>query len=199
MHLILALAHLVREVDRARSRRRCGCAGAPQAGPPRRRGRCRPGSARARPATVAFLVRRAISATASKSPFEAIGKPASMMSTPMASSSSATSSFSSKRHRGAGALLAVAERGVENQDAVLGGPVGGCIGHGLRPRAPPASGTLEILQCGPARSWVATPESPGVLKPSRPSGAAKKQETGQKRARGRRPNGRVEHHAMGAG
>ena len=102
-------------------------------------------------------------------------------------------------HRGAGALLAVAERGVEDQNAVLGGPVGGCIGHGLRPVSAAGIGTLEILQCGPARSWVATPESPGVLKPSRPSGAAKKQETGQKRARGRRPNGRVEHHAMGAG
>ena len=43
----------------------------------------------------AFLERLAISLTAAKSPSEAIGKPASMMSTPMASSSSATSSFSS--------------------------------------------------------------------------------------------------------
>ena len=42
-----------------------------------------------------FLARRAISCTAAKSPSEAIGKPASMMSTPMSSSSSATSSFSS--------------------------------------------------------------------------------------------------------
>ena len=54
------------------------------------------GMARARPAIVARLARRAISATASKSPFEAIGKPASMMSTPIASSSSATASFSSR-------------------------------------------------------------------------------------------------------
>ena len=51
--------------------------------------------ARARPATTAFLARLAISLTAAKSPSEAIGKPASMMSTPISSSSSATSSFSS--------------------------------------------------------------------------------------------------------
>src|SRR5580700_6315568 len=51
--------------------------------------------ARARPHTTAFLVRLAISFTAAKSPSEATGKPASMMSTPMVSRSSATSSFSS--------------------------------------------------------------------------------------------------------
>ncbi len=44
---------------------------------------------------VARLVRRAISDTASKSPIDAIGKPASMMSTPIVSRSSATASFSS--------------------------------------------------------------------------------------------------------
>ncbi|MEY9107795.1 hypothetical protein ABH999_003991 [Bradyrhizobium yuanmingense] len=44
----------------------------------------------------AFLERRAISLTAWKSPSEVIGKPASMTSTPISSSSSATSSFSSK-------------------------------------------------------------------------------------------------------
>ena len=53
------------------------------------------GAARDRPQITAFLVRLAISWTAAKSPSEAIGKPASMMSTPIASSSSATSSFSS--------------------------------------------------------------------------------------------------------
>ena len=53
------------------------------------------GAARDRPQITAFLVRLAISWTAAKSPSEAIGKPASMMSTPMVSSSSATSSFSS--------------------------------------------------------------------------------------------------------
>ena len=51
--------------------------------------------ARARPATVAFLTRFEIALTASKSPSEATGKPASMMSTPMLSRQSATSSFSS--------------------------------------------------------------------------------------------------------
>ena len=51
--------------------------------------------ARARPATVAFSTRFAISVTASKSPFEAIGKPASMMSTPISSRRAAISIFSS--------------------------------------------------------------------------------------------------------
>ena len=53
------------------------------------------GAARERPQITEFLARLAISLTAAKSPSEAIGKPASMMSTPMVSSSSATSSFSS--------------------------------------------------------------------------------------------------------
>ena len=52
-------------------------------------------AARESPQITEFLARLAISLTAAKSPSEAIGKPASMMSTPMASSSSATSSFSS--------------------------------------------------------------------------------------------------------
>ena len=53
------------------------------------------GLARDRPAMTAFLERRAISLTAWKSPSEVIGKPASMTSTPMSSSISAISSFSS--------------------------------------------------------------------------------------------------------
>src|SRR4029079_9468893 len=52
-------------------------------------------AARLSPQITAFLARVAISWTAAKSPSEAIGKPASMMSTPMSSSSPATSSFSS--------------------------------------------------------------------------------------------------------
>ena len=52
-------------------------------------------AARESPQTTAFLVRLAISCTAAKSPSEATGNPASMMSTPIWSSSSATSSFSS--------------------------------------------------------------------------------------------------------
>src|SRR5262249_11597986 len=51
--------------------------------------------ARERPQTTAFLLRLAISLTAAKSPSEAIGKPASITSTPIVSSISATSSFSS--------------------------------------------------------------------------------------------------------
>ena len=68
--------------------------------------------------------------TASKSPSEAIGKPASMMSTPISSRSFAICSFSLEGHGGAGRLLAVAQGGVEDQDAVLGG----CgVGHGSVP------------------------------------------------------------------
>ena len=54
------------------------------------------GVARARPATEAFLIRLAMTLTASKSPLEAIGKPASMTSTPISSSTWATEIFSSR-------------------------------------------------------------------------------------------------------
>jgi hypothetical protein len=57
--------------------------------------RMSPGMARASPAMTAFFVCLAISVTASKSPSEAIGKPASITSTPISSSSAATCSFSS--------------------------------------------------------------------------------------------------------
>src|SRR5690606_28461366 len=53
------------------------------------------GMARASPATTAFFTCLATATTASKSPFEAMGKPASMMSTPISSRASATCSFSS--------------------------------------------------------------------------------------------------------
>ena len=52
--------------------------------------------ARERPQITEFFARLAISCTAAKSPSEAIGKPASMTSTPMVSSIAAISSFSSK-------------------------------------------------------------------------------------------------------
>ena len=55
-----------------------------------------PRVARARPAMVEFLIVLAISETASKSPSEAMGKPASMTSTPMSSSTLAMRSFSSR-------------------------------------------------------------------------------------------------------
>ena len=53
-----------------------------------------PLAARARPHTTDFLSSLATSWTAWKSPSEAIGKPASITSTPMASRTSATRSFS---------------------------------------------------------------------------------------------------------
>ena len=62
------------------------------------------------------FTRSAISSTASKSPGDAAGKPASMMSTPSSTSASATSSFSSDGHRRARRLLAVAQRRVEDDD-----------------------------------------------------------------------------------
>ena len=49
---------------------------------------------RARPQTVEPVISPAMARTASKSPTEAIGKPASMISTPRAASTRATSSFS---------------------------------------------------------------------------------------------------------
>ncbi len=52
--------------------------------------------ARDSPHTTDRLMRLAISDTAAKSPSDAIGKPASMISTPIWSRKSATSSFSSK-------------------------------------------------------------------------------------------------------
>ena len=51
--------------------------------------------ARARPQITAFCAWRAMAETASKSPSEAIGKPASMMSTPISSRRAAIWSFSS--------------------------------------------------------------------------------------------------------
>ncbi len=52
--------------------------------------------ARAKPHTVEFFTTLATSRTASKSPLEAIGKPASMMSTPISSSNEAMRIFSSR-------------------------------------------------------------------------------------------------------
>ena len=85
--------------------------------PPSRR-RPPPGSACARPAICAPLISRAIACTASKSPGEVRGKPASMMSTPSRSSWRAISSLSSACQRDARRLLAVAQRRIENDDLV---------------------------------------------------------------------------------
>ncbi len=93
-HLGFGLAHLMREVD-GRGRHEGMDAGrrAWRTAAPARA--MSPSMARASPATVARDTRRAISETASKSPSEAIGKPASMMSTPMSSSNAASSILSS--------------------------------------------------------------------------------------------------------
>ena len=66
---------------------------APLSGP-RRSARYSARVARARPQTVAFLTRFAISRTASKSPLDAIGNPASITSTPISSRTSEMRSFS---------------------------------------------------------------------------------------------------------
>ena len=84
--------------------------------------------ARASPQTTAFLVRLAISLTAAKSPSEAIGKPASMMSTPICVEQLGDFELLLVGHGGAGRLLAVAQGGVEDDDAVLLGL--GWRGHG---------------------------------------------------------------------
>ena len=66
-------------------------------------------------------------ATLSKSPREAAGKPASMTSTPSSASARATRSFSGRGHAAARGLLAIAQRGVEDQYSV------GIGGHGALP------------------------------------------------------------------
>ena len=86
-------------------------------------------AARERPQITAFLVRLAISCTAWKSPSEAIGKPASMMSTPIGVEQLGDFELLLVGHGGAGRLLAVAQGGVEDDDAVLLGL--GLRGHGM--------------------------------------------------------------------
>ena len=58
--------------------------------------------------------------TASKSPGEAMGKPASITSTPRSLKGVGDLELFGEVHAGAGRLLAVAQRGVENQDSVRG-------------------------------------------------------------------------------
>ena len=64
-----------------------------------------------------------LAARPAKSPSEAIGKPASMMSTPIVVEQLGDLELLLERHGGAGALLAVAQGGVEDDDAVLVGLV----------------------------------------------------------------------------
>ena len=71
---------------------------------------------RARPQMTAPLTSRAMVCTASKSPGLLAGKPASMTSTPRRTSWWAISSFSEAFRLLPGRLLAVAQRGVEEDD-----------------------------------------------------------------------------------
>ena len=86
---------------------------------------------------------RAIRWTASKSPGEAAGKPASMTSTLRRTSWRATSSFSAAVSAGAGRLLAVAQRGVEDPE----------------PPAAPATAAggyaATLIAAAPGRRWRA--------------------------------------------
>ena len=75
--------------------------------------------ARASPQTTAFLVRLAISLTAAKSPSEAIGKAGLDDVDAHLIEQLGDFELFLMRHGGAGALLAVAQGGVEDDDAVL--------------------------------------------------------------------------------
>ena len=73
---------------------------------------------RARPQMIGPWTSRAIACTASKSPGEAMGKPASMTSTPRSHQGLGDFQLLGQVHAGAGRLLAVAQRGVEDDEAV---------------------------------------------------------------------------------
>ena len=73
---------------------------------------------RARPQITGPSTSREIASTASKSPGEVIGKPASITSTPRRASCWAISTFSAVFSEMPGRLLAVPQRRVEDVDAV---------------------------------------------------------------------------------
>src|SRR5215472_3117583 len=155
--------------------------------------------ARASPHTTAFLVRLAISLTAAKSPSEAIGNPASITSTPMVSSSSATSSFSScvmvapghcspsrnvvsKMRTRSASLLGAVAFGAVGLDAVLAGALAGLVLPGfmmrslsLAPVPDPSSGLGKsaLVSFG---FRGGDPLSAQARWPSRPSGGDKEQQ-----------------------
>ncbi len=87
---------------------------------------------RARPQMIGPSTSRAMACTASKSPGEAMGKPASMTSTPRSLRACATWSFSARFMLAPGRLLAVAQRRVEDDQAV--------VGHGRTPAKKKALG-----------------------------------------------------------
>ena len=106
-----------------------------------------PSRQRASAATATPRVSRAMRWTASKSPGEAAGKPASMTSTLRRTSWRATSSFSAAVSPAPGRLLAVAQRGVEDADAARGGR--GCrCGRRYGGRAGPGHAASRPAQAG---------------------------------------------------
>src|SRR6185437_9276283 len=128
-------------------------------------------AARDRPQITAFFERLAISLTAAKSPSEAIGKPASMMSTPIVSSSSATSIFSSCVMVAPGhcspsrkVVSKMTTRSLSDLAVVVMAVVL------LKAHAP--------LVGAPRGVSVSPPECPGAM-PCRPSGADKEKERAQ--------------------
>ena len=184
-HLVLRLAHLVRQMDRRGRDEGVDARAGPRGARLRRRGRCRPrwrAPGRRRSRSSRCLAMRQ---TASKSPFEAMGKPASMMSTPMASSSSATSSFSSR--------VMVAPGHCSPSRRVV---------SKIRTRSLEAAGywiaVISLVLLGgaglgidhSAQGWflLSEPLSAQAPTPSRPSGATKEKEA--KEARASRPRKR---------
>src|SRR3712207_2309446 len=126
---------------------------------------------------ISLFTRLAMRETASKSPLDAMGKPASMMSTPMVSSSSATSSFSSRvmvapghcspSRRVVSKIRTRSLEGPDTEEVILVVLLGGG-----------ASRLKVVPACPePLRAQAATP--------SRPSGAAKEKEAKKTRATGR--------------
>ena len=83
---------------------------------------------RARPQICTPRTERAISLTASKSPGEAMGKPASMHVDPQGQQGLGDLHLLGQVHARSGRLLAVAERGVKNNNASRIGM--GCVCHG---------------------------------------------------------------------
>ncbi len=141
--------------------------------------------ARESPHTTARLVRLAISCTASKSPCEAIGKPASMMSTPISSSSSATSSFSS--------WVMVAPGDCSPSRRVVSKMKTRSLSDlGVRMEKIPS----VRLRLSGALGVFARPLSAQARAPSRPSGADKQKEAENAGSRGRGHGGRPFQMAM---
>jgi len=138
-------------------------------------------AARARPQTTAFLVRLAISWTARKSPSEAIGKTRLDDVDAHLVEERRHLELLLMGHGGARALLAVAQGGVEDHDAVLVGLGwrGRWRGHWMSSflsRMRPERARLAPI----GRSWgsvSAHPLSAQAQTPGRPSGAGKQKES----------------------